>query len=464
MEIYLNNTLSGKKEKFKPNKKGHLSIYSCGPTVYKPAQIGNLMSYIFADTIKRVFEFNDFKVKQVINITDVGHLTDDEDQGEDKVEKSAREENKTAKQITEEITDLFINDLKMLNIDVDEIKFPKATEYIKEQIEMVKKLEEDGFTYKISDGIYFDTSKLYKYGHLGGLNEKEEDAEHRVEENKEKKNLRDFALWKFSKPEDNRQQEWESPWGLGFPGWHLECSVMSEKLLGKNFDIHTGGIDHIPTHHNNEIAQSESANGTIHANFWLHHNHITIEGKKISKSLNNDVYLNELKDKNVSPAGYRYWTLIAHYKTQTNFTWKSVSATQSALNKLVSKLSSIDTPGSINEEYLNNFTKKINDDLNMPEAIALIWDLIKEKDINDQDKLATILKFDDVLGFDLKKLIRQYKDRTKNIPKDILVLVNQREEARENEDWNKADKLRDKIEKSGYTLKDTQNGPEILAE
>jgi cysteinyl-tRNA synthetase len=295
MKIYLKNTLTGELDKFKPLKRKKVSMYHCGPTVYNKAHIGNISSYIFADILRKVFEVNGYTVKQVINITDVGHLTDDGDLGEDKVEKEARSRGLKAKDITKKYTEMFLDDLKDLNIDVSKIEFPKATEYIDKQIDLIKEIEKKGYTYKTSDGIYFDTSKFDEYGMLGNINIEGLKEGARVVVNDEKKNNTDFALWKFSDLNEKRQQEWDSPWGVGFPGWHLECSAMSHDILGDQFDIHTGGIDHINTHHNNEIAQSTIGYGKLPAKYWLHANHIMLNGEKISKSTGNVIYLDEVK-------------------------------------------------------------------------------------------------------------------------------------------------------------------------
>ncbi len=342
MKTFFHNTLSGEIELFEPIKTGEVSMYHCGPTVYSKAHIGNMRAYIFADILKRFFLYQGYKVNQVINITDVGHLTDDGDGGDDKVEKKAREAKLRAQDIINEVTKYFFDDLKLLNINTENTLFPKATDHIKEQIEMIQILEKKGHTYQTSDGIYFDTSTYPPYGKLGNINLENLKEGARVEINEEKKNPTDFALWKFSKLEDKRQQEWESPWGIGFPGWHIECSAMSKKYLGETFDIHTGGIDHIPVHHNNEIAQSESANGKEQANFWLHFKHILINNEKISKSLGNDIYIDDLLKKNISPLAYRYWLLTADYKTQINFTWEALIASKTAYEKLVIQISNFE--------------------------------------------------------------------------------------------------------------------------
>lgn len=476
--LFFFNTFGLKKREFRPIKAGTVSMYNCGPTVYDFAHIGNMRSYIFADTLRRVFEYNNLKVKQVINITDVGHLTDNADSGEDRVENQAKKEQKTAKEITDFYTEKFTADLRAINIPVGKIIFPRATEHIGEQIAFIKTLEEKGYTYKTSDGVYFDTSKFPSYGKLGGINLKGLQEGARVEANPEKKNPTDFALWKFSvntksdlvhKPEEKRQQEWPSPWGTGFPGWHIECSAMSMKYLGRQFDIHTGGIDHIPVHHNNEIAQTESVTGRTMANFWLHNDFLTIEGRKISKSLGNTITLDNLANRAISPLAFRYWLLTGHYRTPMNFTWEAAEGASAALKKLrqsiVFELGQ--KIGKVNTGYQKRFHQFVNDDLNTARAIALIWDILKDEKISKEDKRATILDFDKVLGLKLADLDQTAAEMRSAVvpqnrwPKEIAALVAEREKARATKDWKRADELRAEISKKGYVLKDTPQGPEL---
>ncbi|MFA7194012.1 MAG: cysteine--tRNA ligase [Candidatus Paceibacterota bacterium] len=461
MKTYLHNTLSGEIELFEPIEKGVVSMYHCGPTVYSRAHIGNLRAYVFSDILKRYFLYQGFKVNQVINITDVGHLTDDNDDGEDKIEMKAREAKLSAQDIVEEVTKFFFNDLKSLNINTEGTLFPKASEHIPEQIQMIQVLEQKGHVYQTADGIYFDTSTYPPYGKLGNIDIENLKEGARVEINKEKRNPTDFALWKFSKPEDKRQQEWQSPWGIGFPGWHIECSAMSKKYLGETFDIHTGGVDHIPVHHNNEIAQSESANGKELANFWLHFKHILINNEKISKSLGNDVYIDDLLKKNISPLAYRYWLLTADYKTQINFTWEAVTASKTAFEKLVIQISNFDKGGEINSTYKERFLKLLSDDLNTPQAIALIWELLKNSAVSEKDKRATVLDFDKVLGLNLESIANLASKIQINVPDTIKNLIAERETARKNGDFIKADALREMIIDEGYDIKDTPEGPKI---
>ncbi|MBT3730245.1 cysteine--tRNA ligase [bacterium] len=470
--ILLQNTLGNKKEEFVPRKDGVVTMYNCGPTVYHYAHIGNLRAYVFADVLKRMFAYNSYDIKQVINITDVGHLTSDADEGEDKIESGAKREGVKVQKIIKQYTDAFMDDMEKLNIDIEKIDFPRATENIPEQIVFIQTLDEKGYTYKTSDGIYFDTSLRDDYGKLGNINTKGLEEGARVEKNKEKKNPTDFALWKFSKPEEQRQQEWDSPWGVGFPGWHIECSAMSRKLLGNQIDVHTGGVDHIPVHHNNEIAQTESVTGKQFVNYWMHNEFITVDGQKIAKSVGNTVFLKNVIDKGFSPLSLRYWFLTAHYRTQSNFTWEALEGAQTALFKLhkhfVEEYGAKD--GEVNKEYKNRFHEFINDDLDTPKAIALIWDLTKDEGIPKEDKRSTLLEFDKVLGLGLdhsnKKLVdllsgRGEKLEVGKLPKTIKVLVDEREEARKSKDFEKADELRDKLKEKGYEIEDKEDGPEV---
>lgn len=477
MNLHLHNTLSKKKEVFKPLKKSAVTMYNCGPTVYNYAHIGNLRAYIFADTIKRALLYNGYKVKQVINITDVGHLTSDADEGADKIEEGAKREGKKAQDIVKHFTKAFFDDLDKLNINRDTVVFPKASEHIEGQIAFIKTLEEKGYTYQTKDGIYFDTSMVADYGKLGGIDLKGIKEGARVKKNKEKKNPTDFALWKFSPPDDSpdekRQQEWESPWGIGFPGWHIECSAMAMEHLGKQIDIHTGGIDHIPIHHNNEIAQTESVTNKQFSQYWMHSAHIMVEGQKISKSIGNTILLRNIIARGFSPIALRYWFLTAHYKTPMNFTWDALEGAQTAVSKLhkniVEKLKA--KGGKIDERYQKKFHIFINDDLDTPKAIALLWKLMKDEKISDADKRATILDFDKVLGLGLlesnKKLINLLSGKEKQltigqIPKDLQELLNEREKARKDNDWEKADTIRNEIEQKGYEIEDTDEGPKVM--
>ena len=447
-KIFLHNTLSNHKEEFKPIHEGQVSIYHCGPTVYFFAHIGNMRAYVFADILRKTFEYFGCQVKQVINITDVGHLTSDSDTGEDKVEQTAKKESKTAEEISRFYENAFYQDLKDLNIETKNTIFPRATEHIKEDIEIIKILEEKGFAYRISDGLYFDASKFEGYGKLGNVNVKEQKEGARVEANKEKRNTTDFALWKFSPPEKEegkRLQEWESPWGVGFPGWHIECSAMSRKYLGQPFDIHTGGIDHIPVHHNNEIAQSQAAYGVPLANFWLHNEFLTVEGERMSKSLGNTFTVSDLKERKIHPLAFRLWLLSGHYRSPMNFTWDSALGAQKALEKLVFEFDNL-PDGKRDEETLNKFESFISDDLDTPKVLALFHESFSSK-----KSKKTIEEMDKVLGLNIASLSEKIKA---DMPEEILELKKERDLARQQKNFQKSDELRKEIEREGYVLED----------
>jgi len=456
MPLKLYNTLSRKIEEFRPIKKDRVGIYACGPTVYNYAHIGNLRAYVFEDILKRVLLYNDYAVKHIINITDVGHLTGDADEGEDKIEKGAAREGKTAWQIAAFYTKAFKKDLKILNI-LPPNKFPKATDNIKEQIALIKILEKKGFTYITSDGVYFDTSKLKDYGKLALLKKEDLKAGARIDLG-EKKNITDFALWKFSPEGQKRQMEWKSPWGVGFPGWHIECSAMSVKYLGQPFDIHCGGIDHVPVHHTNEIAQSEAANGKPLAHYWLHGEFVLMGEDKMAKSTGNFVTLQTLQTKNFSPLAYRYLLLQTHYRKQLAFSWEALQAAQNGLNHLYNIVKSWGKAGVGCAEYEQKFLEAVNNDLDTPGALAIMWDLIKNPIYPPFAKRRTILKFDKVLGLGLAKLP---KEKKAELPQEVQNLVNARNEARAHKKWSKSDELRKQIEDLGYMVKDTPDGAEI---
>ena len=449
MEIHLHNTLTGQKEIFKPLKAGEVSMYNCGPTVYNYAHIGNLRSYVFADTLRRVFEHNGYKVNQVINVTDIGHLSSDSDDGEDKMTKALKREGKpltlkAMREVADFYFEKFKEDLKSLNIETPE-HFPFASDHIQEDIDLVQKLEDKGFTYKTSDGIYFDIKKFPEYGRLGNIIISD-DAESRIGVNPEKRNSQDFALWKF-----NNELGYDAPFGKGFPGWHVECSAMSVKYLGPEFDIHTGGIDHIPVHHNNEIAQSVCA-GDPYAKYWLHNAHLNIGENKMAKSGDNFITLATLRDKNIDPIALRYVFLSARYSSPLQFSWEALEGAQTTLKRIKEKLKYYPDGGSVIE---TKFNEHINDDLDTPKAIAIISEIISNPEYSDADKKATILDFDKVLGLQL--------DRQDNIevPDNVLELIKQRDEARANKDFAKSDELRSEIEKLGFAVRDTENGTQV---
>ena len=457
MDIYFYNTLTKKKELFKSIEPGKVKIYSCGPTVYKDATIGNMRTNLFQDTLRRVLRYNGYELKHVMNITDVGHLVSDGDEGEDKMLKSAREEHKTPMEIAEHYTKLFFRDLERLNIETPEI-ICKATEHIKEMLELVEKIMERGYAYETSTAIYFDVSKLDEYGILSGVNLREQKAGARVEVDPETRNPYDFALW--IKAPENHLMKWDSPWGPSYPGWHIECSAMSTKYLGEEFDIHTGGIDLIPTHHENEIAQSKGACGKIPAHYWMHGEYLLINGGKMSKSLGNVYLMDDIINRGYDPLVYRLFNFSCHYKGKLNFTWDGIEAASVSLNRLregyQKHLNGTDT---ISEDIINDmenrFHQAINDDLNMPLAMSVVWEAVKYPE--KSPKVAQLLeKFDTVLGIKITE-----KKEEQQIPEEILDLVEQRKIARNEKNWAESDRLRDLVIEKGYNIKDTKDGVEI---
>ena len=458
MDIYFYNTLTKTKEKFEPINKEEVRMYSCGPTVYKDASIGNMRTYIMNDIIKRVLKYNGYKIKHAMNITDVGHLVSDADEGEDKMLKSAREMQKSPYEIAKYYTKLFMEDLEKLNIETPEVVC-KATDHINDMIKYVQKLLENGYAYETSTAIYFDVSKLDEYGILSGIKLEDQKAGARVEVDNEKRNPYDFALWIKAKP--NHIMKWESPWGLSYPGWHIECSAMGQKYLGEQFDIHTGGIDLIPTHHENEIAQSKGACGKIPAKFWIHGEYLLINGGKMSKSLNNVYLLKDITEKGYDPLTYRLFTYSSSYRTKLNFTWEGIDASQKALDKLRAGYQKhLEGNEDILDEeiskYEENFHKAINDDLNMPLAMSVVWDVVKNP--KKSKKLAELLeKFDIVLALSLDKKSTIQDE----IPEEVVKLAEKRLKARAEKDWAESDRLRDEILALGYSIKDSKDGYEL---
>lgn len=450
--VQLFNTATKQKELLAKKKGETVSMYCCGPTVYSTAHIGNMRTMVMNDLLDRTLRFCGFEVDHIMNITDVGHLADD---GEvDKMEKAAVREKKSAHDIAAFYTEEFLHDFSSLNC-LPPRTLPRATAYITEQIAMVKELMEKGIAYQTNDGIYFDTAQFADYGKLSGqkLEEKEEGA--RVAVNEEKRNPSDFALWKFSPTDQKRQMEWESPWGVGFPGWHIECSAMSHALLPHPLDIHTGGIDLISPHHENEIAQSESLFGKPFARTWVHGAFILVDGQKMAKSVGNVYNLANLREKNIDVLAYRYLLLQSHYRSIVNFTLESLQAAANGLTKLRKTISQLPEGGVSNEPYLVQFIEKISDDMDMPGAVALLHEVLKSE-LSAADKRATIEKFDEVFALDLTR------DEQREIPEDIIAIAQQRETARKEKNWKLSDELRDEITSRGFTIEDTKDGYQLL--
>lgn len=452
MDLRLFDTYTRSTRDFKPLSPDQVGLYTCGPTVYDYAHIGNLRTYIFEDLLRRTLEFNGYRVKQVMNITDVGHLVSDADTGEDKMEKGARKAGKTAWEIAEEYTEAFRQDLEHLNI-IEPTIWCRATEHIQEQIDLVSCIEANGFTYQTSDGIYFDTSKLDGYGYLARLDVEGLQAGTRIDMG-EKRHPTDFALWKFSPGGRQRQMEWESPWGTGFPGWHIECSAMAAKYLGPFFDIHCGGEDHISVHHTNEIAQTEACHQTRLANFWMHGYFLQLDEDRMSKSSGEFLRVQSLIDRGYDPLVYRYFCLNTKYRSKLKFSWEGMDGAAVALARLRAAVYEWGEPGRVDEDYVEKFTDQVNDDLNIPRALALTWDLVRS-DLTPDCKKATILIFDQVLGLRLA----EWKPPETEIPAEILALLEKRTQMRQEKRWAEADSIRDEITARGFEIEDTPEGP-----
>ncbi len=459
LRIY--NSLDRKIEEFKPITPPNVRMYTCGPTVYSFAHIGNFRTYTVSDFLIRALKKNGYNVQYIMNLTDVGHLTGDNlgdaDTGEDRLEKAARKEGKTAWDVARFYTEAFIEDYKKLNLIEPEL-FAKATDHIEDQIDLVKELEEKGYTYRTTDGIYFDTTKFPNYGKMSDLKDIKEGA--RVEVNEEKKNPRDFALWKFSPEDEKRHMEWESPWGLGFPGWHIECSAMSMKYLGPHFDIHAGGIDLKQTHHPNEIAQSEAATGKKFVNYWVHTAFVLVQGERMSKSLGNNYRLYDLEKEGFLPLALRYLYLQTHYRQEMNFTFPALEAAQNALQRLAETVAVWDEPQGYVQEYEEKFMEAINDDLNTPKALSIMWELVHSDNPTAQ-KAGSLFRMDDILGLGLREGGLKIRREEANVPQNILDMVREREELRKIQKFAMADQMRNKIEKLGYEIEDTAKGTRV---
>lgn len=471
MALTLYNTLSHKKELFISLKKSGVGLYTCGPTVYNYAHLGNLRAYVFEDLLKRTLLFNKYNVNHVMNITDVGHLTSDADEGEDKMTKGLQREGLPLslagmKKLADKYTKSFVQDLRKLNVLLP-TKMPKASSHIKDDVEFIAILLKKNLAYKTSDGIYFDTAKVPDYGKLIGTQqtgtqeelseEKIREEQARIKQNPEKHHSHDFALWKF-----NSKLGWETSFGKGFPGWHIECSVMASKYLGKQFDIHCGGRDHIPIHHTNEIAQSEAAFGKKPwVKYWLHNEWLILAGgEKMAKSGENFVTLSTLDKKSYSPLDYRYFCLGAHYRHPLMFSYEALDGAKVARRRLMEKVLEFKKDKSKassmkQKPFLLRFTEKINDDINTPQALAVVWDVIKDESLRGKDKYSLLLKFDKVLGLGLRNIEEE------KIPAEVLKQAIERLQARQKKDWQKSDELRDKIKSLGYIIGDTKDGFEL---
>jgi cysteinyl-tRNA synthetase len=456
MKFY--NTLTRQKEDFVPIKENKVAMYSCGPTVYNYAHIGNLRTYIFMDILRRTLKYNGYELLNAMNITDVGHLVSDEDEGEDKMVKGAREQQKTPWEIAEYYTDVFMKDIGALNIEKPEI-IPKATDHIQEMINFVQGLLEKGYAYETSDGIYFDISKFDEYGKLSRLNLEEQIAGARVEVNDEKRHPADFALWKKA-PKEHIMQ-WESPWGMGYPGWHIECSAMGRKYLGDRFDIHTGGVDHIPVHHENEIAQSEALLGKPAVNYWMHGEFMMVNNGKMSKSLGNTYTISDLRDKGFNPLAFRYMCLNAHYRNKLNFTWDVMQASQVSYDRFIEgalqhRDGTAEIPKDVLNSFLADFEDSINDDLNIPKALGIAWNMVRYSN-KSKDIYELLLKMDTIFGLGIK----DSEKKSEEIPEldaEVERLIEQRQQARKDKNWKLSDEIRDKLKDMGIELQDTPQG------
>lgn len=469
LKVY--NTLTRTKEAFYPLDERRVKIYACGPTVYDYAHIGNLRTYVFEDVLRRTLELKGYEVFHIMNVTDVGHLTSDADTGEDRVEMSASRRGESAWKTAEFFAEAFFKDIGTLNIKRPHV-FPRATQHIDEMIELVQRLERKGFTYVTSDGVYFDTSRFENYGELTGQEAETLLPGARIEPNPEKRNPRDFALWKFTPTGVARQMEWDSPWGRGFPGWHIECSTMAMKYLGDTIDIHCGGVDHMPIHHTNEIAQSEAATGKEFVRHWFHCNHMIVEGERMAKSLGNFITLSEVVAKGYPTQALRLTYLTSHYRSQQNFTWRSLDASQKNWESLVGVLQRVALAAGEDDAGLDEliestrlrFLDAIYDDLNTPKALAAVFTFVKE--VNKllaergvgrkgaQRIFNLLVEIDQILGLGLKEAI---EDR--RIPGEILDMIVRREEARKNGEYGVADDIRAELGRRGYIVEDTLEGP-----
>ena len=455
MSLHLYDNYERRRREFTPLNDIEVGLYTCGPTVYDFQHIGNLRTYLFEDLLKRVLKANGYRVKHVMNITDVGHLTSDADTGEDKMEKGSRRTGRSAWDIAAEYTQVFRDDLKALNIAEPDI-WCKATDHIAEQIAFIADIEKKGFTYQTSDGVYFDTSKQPDYGYLARLDKAGLEAGKRVELG-EKKSITDFALWKFSTPAEQRQMEWDSPWGRGFPGWHIECSAMAQKYLGDYFDIHCGGEDHISVHHTNEIAQTEARVGTRLANYWMHGYFLTLGNLKMAKSSGEFLRIKALTDRNYDPLAYRFLCLTAHYRSQMSFSWDAMDAAQTGLDRLRRQVFELPPGGAPDAEFVRRFRDEINDDLQFPRAMAIVFEVLKSS-LPDAVKKATVLGMDECLGLGLGA----WAPKEETIPDHVQAMAEARMAARASKNWTESDRLRDAIAEQGYAVEDGAQGYRVV--
>ena len=453
-------------QEFKPINMSEVGLYGCGPTVYNFAHIGNLKTYIFEDLLRRTLEYLGYNVKHVMNITDVGHLTDDADEGEDKMEKSAREKGQTVWEVAEYYTKAFFNDTEKLNILNPHISC-KATDHIKEMIDLIRTLEEKGFTYEAGGNIYFSIDKFPDYGKLALLDRQKLNAGARIEVDSNKKNPHDFVLWFTKSKFENHAMLWDSPWGKGYPGWHVECSAMSMKYLGEQFDIHCGGIDDVSIHHTNEIAQTEAATWKKWVNYWLHGEFLVMNKAKMAKSAGNFLTLAVLEEKGYDPLDYRYFCLGGHYRSQLQFSWESLDSAKTARGNLVEKIKMLmenstriplDSISKAAEKYLEDFRTSISEDLNLPKVLAVVWTLLKDSALSDSEKLTLLLDFDRVLGLDLERKAESNDNNKNEIDQKVFDLIKEREEARKAKDFAKSDEIRDLLKEMGIAIKDTADG------
>lgn len=456
MRIY--NTLTRQKEEFTPLDPQNVMMYSCGPTVYNYAHIGNLRTYIFMDILRRTLKYNGYKLQNVMNITDVGHHVSDGDDGEDKMIKGAREQQKTPWEIAEYYTDVFMKDITALNIEKPEI-IPKATDHIPEMISFVKGLLDKGYAYETSDGIYFDISKFEDYGKLSRLNLEDQIAGARVEVNEEKRHPADFALWKKA-PKEHIMQ-WESPWGMGYPGWHIECSAMGRKYLGDKFDIHTGGVDHIPVHHENEIAQSEALIGTPAVNYWMHGEFMMVNNGKMSKSLGNCYTIDNLREKGYNPLAFRYMCLNAHYRNKLNFTWDVMQSSQVSFDRFIEgalqhKEADTEISKEVIDSFKADFEDAINDDLNIPKALGIAWNMVRYPE-KSKSIFNLLLEMDTIFGLGIGNAERNSQDQPQ-LDAEVEHLIEERQQARKEKNWKLSDEIRDKLKDMGIELMDTPQG------